>query len=80
MPAPKEPLWASALLAADPACVDSGVRVEWRYSRDSLRFTNPGLHPVFISQLGVRLEAGRALDVRWPAGATAYEYRMVKPS
>jgi hypothetical protein len=75
----KQPLWVAALLAStDSGREDADLRhrLRWKAGRASLRFTNGGSGPVFIPALGVKLDAGSRLDVRWPAGATAYEFRV----
>ena len=75
----QQPLWVSALLAsANRPADDSGLRhrIRWESGRALLRFTNDGRVPVFIPALGVELSAGSKVDVRWPAGATAYELQL----
>jgi hypothetical protein len=74
------PLWASALLAAGEGSTHRAVRhhIEWESGRACLRFTNGGSRPAAIPALGIQLAAGCVLDVRWPAGATAYEFRVRK--
>lgn len=75
----QQPLWVSALLAsASRTETDRGLRhrLRWVSGRASLCFSNDGRRPVFIPALGVELGAGSKVDVRWPAGATAYELKV----
>jgi hypothetical protein len=74
------PLWASALLAAGEASMHAAVhhRIEWEFGRACLKFINRGPRPVAIPALGIQLAPGCTLDVRWPAGATAYEFQVRK--
>ena len=74
----REPLWASALLAASNGCMHPQLHrgIQWDSGRASLRFTNAGQSAVMIPELGVLLGAGSTLNVSWPPGATAYEFSL----
>ncbi len=77
----RQPLWIAALLASAEGETDDATlrhRVVWESGRASLRVTNGGSAPVFIPPLGVELGAGSRVEVRWPAGATGYEFEVVR--
>jgi hypothetical protein len=79
----QQPVWIAALLAsAEGRKGDTPLRhrVVWESGRAALRVTNGGSVPVFIRPLGVELGAGSRVEVRWPAGATGYEFEIVRNS
>ena len=77
------PVWISALLAsASRPAAHSGLRhvIHWESGRAALRFSNDGRTPVSIPALGVELNAGCNVDVRWHAGATEYDVQVYRAS
>jgi hypothetical protein len=68
------PIWLAALLATRCLASGNGERHAVRWSCVSGRavYTNAGADPELIQPLGVRLQGGHTLAVRWMPGETAY--------